>query len=565
MAFLAGLGTGYIGQRQKELENDRAAAKDQREKDLFDANMTDRNQALADKNALRTAAAPVAVTEAAGQPMPAEADNSAGVASDNPTVGGYKAGANTFAARGLATADAAAQNTPDGARSRVMAALAAQGNVLGADQLATSGIQTQAAKVTLDKGKREEAQAVFTQGLHKAIPQGPEAIAKFMSDSSADGTGGATKFAAVMNPDSTWQMMRIGPDGVQVPFGGKYTNDTNGYIQAGYDLDASVKPEAKVAHMMAEKEFALKQEKETSESSFRTSHGKYFESMAGKADSWEPGGGKSPVDRMSEIDKTTLLNINKERDTVHNTIVKALAEDNFDLSKPGPQALQTKLKELTLKSNQIIARYSGQSSAPDPAELRKPAVGAPGKLSASELSLRPKLIGDMGADPKAILREIAATTSDLQKVTDPDSKAQLQSHLDDMQRQYANLSGTTKAPALATTPQTIAAGGVAAQPTVTAPAAAPSAPALAAQGVRPQPPANPVEAAGVQVDQARSQLSALLSSPRPGLAAGRAAIDAYAAKVAMAKQMVEQAEAAYQSVLPRQGAAFMAQRRIAVP
>lgn len=290
ISFLAGLGAGYMGQRQKELENDRAAAKDQREKDLFDANMADRNQALADKNELRTAAAPVAVTEVAGKPMPAEADNSASVASDNPTVGGYKAGANTFAARGVATADAAAQNTPDGARSRVTAKLIAQGNILGADHLATSGIQAQAAQVTLDKGKREEAQAVFTQGLHKAIPQGPEAIAKFMSDSSADGTGGATKFTAVVNPDATWQMMRIGADGTQTPFGGKYANDTNGYIQAGYDLDQAVKPESKMAHMMAEKEFGLKQSKEASEADERTAKTGYYKSLAGKADAWEPGG-----------------------------------------------------------------------------------------------------------------------------------------------------------------------------------------------------------------------------------------------------------------------------------
>lgn len=269
-------------------------------------------------------------------------------------------------------------------------------------------------------------------------------------------------------------------------------------------------------------------------------------------------GGKAAVDRMSEIDKVNLLDLNKQYDMAQQAILKGQADGTFDpIKNDVSKALQTKLGELSFRKQAIHSKYAGDLTKSDPLDYRK--------LSASEQSLRPKITGDMGADPKVIQREIAATTADLRKVTDPASTSKLQDYLADLQRQYANLLGTTRPPAPVTTPQAIAAGGVSAQPTAAPPVAAPTAPALAARGVAPQPPANPVEVAGVQVDQARAQLSALLNSPRPGLAAGRAAIDAYAAKVAGAKQMVAQAEAAYQSVLPRQGAAFMAQRRIAVP
>lgn len=263
IAFLAGLGSGYFNSQAKKKEDERRDKRDARDEEVYQEGKTDRAAARervaredADKQAIRTAAAPVDVQTTQGQAMPAEAGNSAAVASDNPTTGGYKVGAKTFAERGIADTEAATQNTPEATRKRVSAAMLAQGDVLGADKLATSGLQAKAAKMAITKGEREEANAVFDQGIKQALQTGgPQALAKFMSESQADGQGGKVQFQAAMAPDGkSWQMNRVGEDGALQPFGQSFPSDEGGMAMAGMMLSRGVGDDKKLAHLMAVKE-----------------------------------------------------------------------------------------------------------------------------------------------------------------------------------------------------------------------------------------------------------------------------------------------------------------------
>lgn len=253
IAFLAGLGAGYLDGENKKREQARQDARDQREQDTYDMNMQDRQQAKADRDALREAGSPAVVSE--GQlPGPVEPGADA-----LPSVA--KVNGRAFASRGVADDEAAKMNAPGAARTRVAAALAAQGNVVGADQLRTSGIQADAAQMALDKGKRDEANQIFDDGLRKALSSGgPQALAAFMSESHADGQQGGLKFQAVTSPDGkSWQMQKVGPDGVMQPFGGKFANDEGGMATAGLMLSRSTPDSAKVAHMLQVKEADRKQ------------------------------------------------------------------------------------------------------------------------------------------------------------------------------------------------------------------------------------------------------------------------------------------------------------------
>jgi len=274
IAFLAGLGTGYFNSQAKKKDDERRDKRDARDEEIYQEGRTDRQSARdrisredADKAAIRAAAAPVGVQETPSQPMPAEADSSGAVASTNPTVGGYKVGAKTFAERGIADTEAAAQNTPEATRQRVTAAMLAQGDVLGAYKLETSGLQAKAANMAIKKGERDEANAVFDQGIRTALQTGgPQALAQFMSESQADGQGGSVKFQAVMAPDGkSWQMNRVGPDGAMQPFGQQFGADEAGMAMAGMMLSRSVGDDKKVAHLMAVKE-ALRKEKNDADS-----------------------------------------------------------------------------------------------------------------------------------------------------------------------------------------------------------------------------------------------------------------------------------------------------------
>jgi hypothetical protein len=82
-------------------------------------------------------------------------------------------------------------------------------------------------------------------------------------------------------------------------------------------------------------------------------------------------------------------------------------------------------------------------------------------------------------------------------------------------------------------------------------ASAPPAPAAAAA---------PIDDAGARLDAARANLQAMRSRPAPGLAAGRAAIDQYAAQVQQARAEVARAEAEYRSTVPQSGPAFVTPR-----
>lgn len=254
IAFLAGLGTGYMKAEDKKVEDARKAASDKREQELFDANMADRKRVSDDRDALRTAAAPVTVDP--NMVKPETMDNrDVGQPGETLNQDGYKVGARRFATEGAAKEEVAAYNAPAATRARVMATLGAQGNVLGADQLRTSGLQADAAQMTLDKGKRDEAAAVFDMGVKEALQRGgPDALATFMSESHGDGQGGKLKFKAVTSPDGKWQMHKVGEDGASAPVGGTFTSDETGYATAGLMLARGVPEKDKAAHLLQVKQ-----------------------------------------------------------------------------------------------------------------------------------------------------------------------------------------------------------------------------------------------------------------------------------------------------------------------
>lgn len=71
----------------------------------------------------------------------------------------------------------------------------------------------------------------------------------------------------------------------------------------------------------------------------------------------------------------------------------------------------------------------------DPLGRTKPAKpGMMGPTNAGEAGMKAAVDGPMGADPRAVDREIAATTADLKKVSDPASRTELEKHLADLQK-----------------------------------------------------------------------------------------------------------------------------------
>jgi len=232
-AFLAGMGTGYLSAREKAENQKRQDKIDARAEEDYQFRKAERDQAKADKDALRTAGTDVPVQEVAGTLPRDEADmdmTPAGAESLNlPKT--YKVGASSFAERGVADAEAQKQNAPAAKRARTVAALTAQGKVVEADQLAASGVQAERegirftreqeayAKKLVDEGVLEAAQALRRgdgQGMAAALNSkpghkvdGPVQIVEEIRE--IKGVGKVPTFTATFNvktPDGTVKQMK---------------------------------------------------------------------------------------------------------------------------------------------------------------------------------------------------------------------------------------------------------------------------------------------------------------------------------------------------------------------
>lgn len=258
MAFLAGMGTGYLNGEKEKDKQKRQDKLDAQRDELHEAQMAEKKQAVDDRTALKYAGETVTA-----RPLDGPQPESAYVDGQEPTqpigyISGNGASARTFAGTGVgqeqAQANAVQQNKPEARRTR-MADLAAQGNTLAGTALANS-MSTEASQMALDKGRREEANRVFDNGIRTSLQTGgPAALADFMSKSTADGQGGAVKFQAVIAPDNkTWQMHQVGPDGTTKPVGQSFSNDENGFATAGFMLSRAVPESEKVKHLLDVKE-----------------------------------------------------------------------------------------------------------------------------------------------------------------------------------------------------------------------------------------------------------------------------------------------------------------------
>ncbi len=267
LSFIAGMGTGYLDAERRKKEDARKEEADKRTRELQDIQIATARQGQQDRQDLQAAGAPVAVTPIQGPKTAAQI--AAEGASFDPAqpaqqgeelgyiAGATLPGARGFAQKGVAQEYANTQATPEARRGR-MATLAAQGNTLAGTalrdetQLKTAELKGQAAQLNIDDARAKQAREKWDDGVFQALStEGPDGLARFLSDSPADGQGGAQKFKAIKNQDGTWQMARIAEDGSEVPFGGKYKNGPDGFLQAHMALSRALPLQAKAAHLLA--------------------------------------------------------------------------------------------------------------------------------------------------------------------------------------------------------------------------------------------------------------------------------------------------------------------------
>lgn len=503
-ALAAAVGGWQQGKQAVEDKKDREEEKQWRAEQRAAArqDLADRQS---EKQALKDAARPVAMTEGA-MVAPPTMDNrdvglleNAAIANGGLQAGGYQVAGQSFADRGAAQAEVTRQNSPEAVNQRVAQAYRAQGapDKAMVIESGTRSAELQAMQLADQRWKRD---------LGRAMRAGHEGLAQLGTGSEAGPMAGM-KVNAVVSPDGkSVTYAALDKDGKPNPIPGLpvFSNDEKGVTQAAWMLDQSIDPAARMAHYTAlqQREEDRTDKKDTREEVRR--HNMAMEGLTARGldikESTAAGKGKSgdaaPFDPLSDFDP------------------KQARKEAMELA--GKEAEATGKPYSEQRAQQIFARLRDAAAADNTNRYVQQTVSK--ELRAAK------------ADPAAY----AAAYDKAKQVANPQQLAVW----------GFPAPGTAGGSKPASTGRAAAAPVAAVQPASAAPAAATS----------------PADAAGARLDAARQRLAALRSAPSPGLAAGRAAIDERAAQVQAAREAVAQAEAEYQRAVPQSGAAFVSPR-----
>lgn len=481
IAFLTGLGTGYMNANAKEKKDKRDEEDRALRNKASQLQINQAEQAIADKRTIAQAGAPIAMVEGAGgMTKPATMDNrdvslpeNAALPNAGLNEGGYSVAGKTFVDPAAAQAELTTQNSPEARGKRVIAAMS------GIDPVGAMNL--------------EHAQTQRTRETTK-FTQEQEAYAKRLKDEGAiDGLkalrmGDGAGMVAAFNKGGQYKILGepvITPENREIPGIGMVPTYSAVFQVAGadgkptelkinsHDLGMRLMPYEKFldTQMKASKE-GREGEESKSKIKLQGAQAEYYESAAGAKDATAS---KPVVEKMSEVDKTTLTSLNKQRDTINTAMTKAQAEGTWDENAPGSKQLKTKLAALNLQESQLTAKYSdGGGALPDPLGMRKPAGSAKPAAAGSPKSGQVEILN----------QEWAQAQSQLANAKTPEERTRAEGDIAALSREFKNLKATPPgAPANAAS-----AGAITSTP-AKAPAAAPArAPVAAAPA-----PAAPVE------------------------------------------------------------------------
>lgn len=521
LALIAGLGAGYMQRQHLDDQKKRQEAKDAQEAQQFQWQAQDRARQEDERRTLQGASQPIAMTVGAGGMVrPDTMDNrDVGLPENDsqPNNGlmpvAYRVGAQPFANRNDAQADVASQNSPAGVQSRRVAALEGMGRFEDADRAKATQLQ-------LAEATRRYQDEGYSDAL-KALRSGDAAgaVAAFNKSGSMKIKGD----------------MRLTPREIDVPGHGKVDS-----YDAAFELvnpDGSVRPmmlnshDATMASMPYEKFLkagvdAAKEKREGKKTEAEIQEigakSRYYDALTGVNDAKAAGTGVSNKPfKMDEDDKLRFSEANKsvhEANKAMNDAMSKLMPGDDPAKAPAVVHAQGLVK--AAKLNQF--KTGIQVGAVTPEQIASDVMG----------------VAKSPADVMNSLKELANTVG-----TDFSDQVGVLIQGNDA---WVRMNPKPR-PAVQ---QPIAAS-------VGAPMPGPS---VASQSrAEPVPVAkSTTDQAGLNLDNARANLAALRSRPAPGLAAGREAIDAYAAKLAAAREAVAMAEDEYQKTIPKTetGAAF---------
>jgi hypothetical protein len=411
MAFLAGMGTGYIDGKKRKQDQDRMDAKDKREQTLFDSQMDKINQDKADRTALKYAGETVTA-----RPLDGPQPESAYVNGQEPTqpigyIAGNGASARTFASRGLADANAVEQNKPEARRTR-MADLAMQGNTYASTALSNdASIRNNTAQASI--AEQTLADRVTARSIQTLADF--DAVGTYISDTPADNNGGKFKGKFMPSADGKTQIFnKLNDDGTYTPTQRVFPNTPEGLEQAKDALAGAMTPDQRreQARHLREREqeqankdrdFDLRKKESESTAEYR----KRTLAIQGAQEARAGALHKVAMEdaKIPPAVKLQATSLAKQMESIGAALNKAMAENNFDPQSANAKQLLEQQAALGIQYANLLKDFVPAAKTgtglPDASAFDKKPAAAPAAAPVARPVASPAVAPGQPAAPQA--------------------------------------------------------------------------------------------------------------------------------------------------------------------
>lgn len=245
LAFLAGVGGGYLKGRDQKRQQQREDTRDAREAEEYGFRKEERDRTRSERSALAEASKPLEVEEVA------TVNQAAGGMEEAPQRQ-YRVGGKSFGDSAAAQAAAAELNSPDQVAARQVAALQKLGRPQEANQLRASNAQVKASEFTLSREQEKMANEKWDQQL-SGIRSATDA-AGLLSGSPL--VGGKRVIPVELDGGKKAQFAVVGEDGTQQMMGKPFDNNEKGLqgLMTSYSKSLSLAQKVGFMHQQAQME-----------------------------------------------------------------------------------------------------------------------------------------------------------------------------------------------------------------------------------------------------------------------------------------------------------------------
>lgn len=425
LAFVAGLGAGYMKQKQTNIENERQAKLDAQREQEFQWRADEHKRQTDERQAIVQASKPIAMEMGAGGMVKPDYMDNADVGQPNEGAllpGGYKVQGKSYADQATAQAEVDKQNTPQAVATRVGAAMRGAGNVQGAMNMEHAGLQIESAKDQLSKSQEQSAhdkafRSVVTRFQKDGWAGIPAIYADYKDGHTAtvqeDGKGGAV-------------VTRIGPDGQPVGskafaspmdfITGQLANlDPKLYVSSVQHAEDKKQTQANSDRTFTEGVRQFDENKRIQEEQFKVN--KDLQKWQIGISSAQLGLAKDEAQRkkvifeqetkVPSVVKTAYGSLESTAKIIDQAITKAQADGSFTPENQATKDLLAKRAVISLQMSDLLSPYmdkakgkSGEvGAAADPFNLRQPDA-KPQQMPSPQSATKPvtqPIAGQVGA------------------------------------------------------------------------------------------------------------------------------------------------------------------------